>query len=139
MNSTLMCQYIEFVADRLLISLGSDKEYNVTHPFDFMDVISLQGKTNFFEKCVSDYSKANINPSRTPNNEEGSSHNLPCIIHGNCTILCGNQIPCHTTLSHRKAQRRPAISCYNNITRPDSEVEHVFAWFDGSNPYRTRT
>ena len=61
MNAKLMCQYIEFVADRLLVSLGNDKVYNVTNPFDFMDMISLQGKTNFFEKRVSDYSKANVN------------------------------------------------------------------------------
>lgn len=61
MNATLMCQYIEFVADRLLVALGNDKYYNVTNPFDFMDMISLQGKTNFFEKRVSDYSKANFN------------------------------------------------------------------------------
>ena len=60
MNAKLMRQYIEFVADRLLISLGNDKVYNVTNPFDFMDMISLQGKTNFFEKRVSDYSKANV-------------------------------------------------------------------------------
>ncbi|KAG9099419.1 Ribonucleotide-diphosphate reductase (RNR), small subunit, partial [Ceratobasidium sp. 370] len=58
MNSKLMCQYIEFVADRLLVSLGNSKEYDVTNPFDFMDMISLQGKTNFFEKRVSDYAKA---------------------------------------------------------------------------------
>jgi len=74
MNSTLMCQYIEFVADRLLVSLGNDKVYNVTNPFDFMDMISLQGKTNFFEKRVSDYSKANINHSSTPTAETDSSH-----------------------------------------------------------------
>jgi len=74
MNSTLMCQYIEFVADRLLISLGNDKVYNVTNPFDFMDMISLQGKTNFFEKRVSDYSKANINHSSTPTADADSSH-----------------------------------------------------------------
>ena len=66
MNSKLMCQYIEFVADRLLVALGNDKVYHVTNPFDFMDMISLQGKTNFFEKRVSDYSKANVNHS-TPN------------------------------------------------------------------------
>ncbi|KIJ70196.1 hypothetical protein HYDPIDRAFT_79121 [Hydnomerulius pinastri MD-312] len=63
MNSKLMCQYIEFVADRLLVSLGNEKVYNSTNPFDFMDMISLQGKTNFFEKRVSDYSKANVNHS----------------------------------------------------------------------------
>ncbi|KAL4074118.1 ribonucleotide reductase [Scleroderma yunnanense] len=68
MNATLMCQYIEFVADRLLVSLGNDKVYNVTNPFDFMDMISLQGKTNFFEKRVSDYSKANVAHS-TPQSE----------------------------------------------------------------------
>ncbi|KAG1748939.1 ribonucleotide reductase small subunit [Suillus paluster] len=61
MNAKLMCQYIEFVADRLLVSLANDKVYDATNPFDFMDMISLQGKTNFFEKRVSDYSKANVN------------------------------------------------------------------------------
>ncbi|KAG6369828.1 ferritin-like superfamily [Boletus reticuloceps] len=61
MNAKLMCQYIEFVADRILVSLGNEKIYNVTNPFDFMDMISLQGKTNFFEKRVSDYLKANVN------------------------------------------------------------------------------
>ncbi|KAH8825075.1 ribonucleotide reductase small subunit [Flagelloscypha sp. PMI_526] len=65
MNAKLMCQYIEFVADRLLVALGNDKVYNVTNPFDFMDMISLQGKTNFFEKRVSDYSKAKINHTGT--------------------------------------------------------------------------
>ncbi|KAI0677436.1 ribonucleotide reductase small subunit [Trametes maxima] len=63
MNSNLMRQYIEFVADRLLVALGDEKHYNVTNPFDFMDMISLQGKTNFFEKRVSDYSKAGVNAS----------------------------------------------------------------------------
>lgn len=63
MNSKLMRQYIEFVADRLLQALGNPKVYNVTNPFDFMDMISLQGKTNFFEKRVSDYQKANVNTS----------------------------------------------------------------------------
>lgn len=63
MNCKLMCQYIEFVADRLLMSLGNEKYYGATNPFDFMDMISLQGKTNFFEKRVSDYSRANIDHS----------------------------------------------------------------------------
>ncbi|KZO97998.1 ribonucleotide reductase small subunit [Calocera viscosa TUFC12733] len=63
MNSNLMNQYIEFVADRLLVALGNEKQYNVTNPFDFMDLISLQGKTNFFEKRVSDYAKAGVNVS----------------------------------------------------------------------------
>ena len=61
MNSKLMCQYIEFVADRLLLSLGNKKHYHATNPFDFMDMISLQGKANFFEKRVSEYAKAHIN------------------------------------------------------------------------------
>ncbi|KZP12135.1 hypothetical protein FIBSPDRAFT_836677 [Athelia psychrophila] len=65
MNAKLMRQYIEFVADRLLVSLGNDKLYHSTNPFDFMDMISLQGKTNFFEKRVSDYSKANMNQTFT--------------------------------------------------------------------------
>ena len=60
MNAELMCQYIEFVADRLLAELGSPKIYNVTNPFDFMDMISLQGKTNFFEKRVAEYQKAGV-------------------------------------------------------------------------------
>jgi len=63
MNAALMRQYIEFVADRLLVSLGNEKYYNTTNPFDFMDMISLQGKTNFFEKRVSEYSKAHFNHS----------------------------------------------------------------------------
>lgn len=60
MNAELMCQYIEFVADHLLESLGLDKVYNATNPFDFMDMISLQGKTNFFEKRVGEYQKAGV-------------------------------------------------------------------------------
>ena len=56
MNSKLMSQYIEFVADRLLVQLGCSKEYDVENPFDFMEMISLEGKTNFFEKRVGDYS-----------------------------------------------------------------------------------
>ncbi len=60
MNSDLMCQYIEFVADRLLDELGCDKSYNSTNPFDFMEMISLQGKTNFFEKRVGEYQKAGV-------------------------------------------------------------------------------
>jgi ribonucleoside-diphosphate reductase beta chain len=60
MNADLMQQYIEFVADRLLVELGNEKVYNATNPFDFMDLISLQGKTNFFEKRVGEYQKAGV-------------------------------------------------------------------------------
>ena len=60
MNSDLMCQYIEFVADRLLVELENEKIYNATNPFDFMDMINLQGKTNFFEKRVGEYQKAGV-------------------------------------------------------------------------------
>ncbi len=60
MNAKMMCQYIEFVADRLLMELNCDKLYNVTNPFDFMELISLQGKTNFFEKRVGEYKKAGV-------------------------------------------------------------------------------
>jgi ribonucleoside-diphosphate reductase subunit M2 len=60
MNCTLMCRYIEFVADRLLVALGQPKFYKSDNPFDFMDLISLQGKTNFFEKRVGEYQKAGV-------------------------------------------------------------------------------
>ncbi len=60
MNSDLMTQYLEFVTDRLLLELKCEKVYNVENPFDFMDMISLQGKTNFFEKRVSEYQKAGV-------------------------------------------------------------------------------
>ncbi|NKI26708.1 ribonucleoside-diphosphate reductase [Arenibacter sp. 6A1] len=60
MNSKLMTQYLEFVTDRLLVELGCEKVYNSTNPFDFMDMISLQGKTNFFEKRVAEYQKAGV-------------------------------------------------------------------------------
>jgi ribonucleoside-diphosphate reductase beta chain len=60
MNSKLMAEYIEFVADRWLSELGYTKIYNTANPFDFMEMISLQGKTNFFEKRVGDYQKAGV-------------------------------------------------------------------------------
>lgn len=60
MNSVQMCQYIEFVADRLLNELVGEKVYNATNPFDFMEMISLRGKTNFFEKRVAEYQKAGV-------------------------------------------------------------------------------
>ena len=58
MNSELMCQYIEFVSDRLSVQLGYDKIYDTKNPFDFMDMISIEGKTNFFEKRVAEYALA---------------------------------------------------------------------------------
>lgn len=73
MNAKLMRQYIEFVADRLLVSLGNEKYYKATNPFDFMDLISLQGKTNFFEKRVSEYARAHISHSGTPVDENARS------------------------------------------------------------------
>jgi len=60
MNAKLMTKYLEFVTDRLLVELNCNKQFNVTNPFDFMDMISLQGKTNFFEKRVSEYQKAGV-------------------------------------------------------------------------------
>ena len=60
MNAKLMTQYLEFVTDRLLVELNCDKVYNSTNPFEFLDMISLQGKTNFFEKRVSEYQKAGV-------------------------------------------------------------------------------
>ena len=71
MNADLMSQYIEFVADRLLTELGNDKIYNTSNPFDFMDMINLQGKTNFFEKRVGEYQKAGV-----LNNENNTTFSL---------------------------------------------------------------
>lgn len=67
MNSTLMKQYLEFVADGLLVNLGFPKHFNSENPFDFMELISLNGKTNFFEKRVGEYNKASIVNSFTNN------------------------------------------------------------------------
>ena len=67
MNADLMCQYIEFVADRLLGELDCPKQYGSKNPFDFMEMISLQGKTNFFEKRVAEYQKAGV----MKNDEDG--------------------------------------------------------------------
>jgi ribonucleoside-diphosphate reductase beta chain len=64
MNADLMCQYIEFVADRLLVALGCTKIYQASNPFDFMELISLQGKTNFFERRVSEYQKSGVMSSK---------------------------------------------------------------------------
>jgi len=66
MNSELMCKYIKFVADRLLYALGHNKIYGEKNPFEFMEMISLQGKTNFFEKRVGEYAKAGV----SGNNQE---------------------------------------------------------------------
>merc|ERR1712070_859933 len=70
MNNELMTKYIEFVADRLLVALGHPKLFNATNPFDWMELISLQGKTNFFEKRAGEYQKAGVMASAT-GNEEG--------------------------------------------------------------------
>ena len=64
MNAKLMQQYIEFVADRWISELGYPKIYHAVNPFDFMEMISLQGKTNFFEKRVGDYQKAGVMNSK---------------------------------------------------------------------------
>lgn len=68
MNADLMCQYIEFCADRLLLALGCDKYFNASNPFDFMEMISLQGKTNFFEKRVAEYQKSGVMNNKEENN-----------------------------------------------------------------------
>ena len=70
MNSDLMAQYLEFVTDRLLGELNCEKVYNSTNPFDFMEMISLQGKTNFFEKRVGEYQKAGV----MQDGEDGNAH-----------------------------------------------------------------
>jgi len=71
MNSKLMTQYLEFVTDRLLTELNCEKVYGSENPFDFMDMISLEGKTNFFEKRVSEYQKAGVKQN-TGSNEESA-------------------------------------------------------------------
>lgn len=67
MNSKLMTQYVEFVADRLAVQLGCNKIFNSQNPFDFMELISLEGKSNFFEKRVSQYRKAGVGNTSTEN------------------------------------------------------------------------
>ena len=67
MNSGLMSQYIKFVADRLMIQLGYETIYKTQNPFSFMEMISLEGKTNFFEKRVGEYSKANVKANSKTN------------------------------------------------------------------------
>jgi ribonucleoside-diphosphate reductase beta chain len=67
MNADLMCQYIEFVADRLLVALGYPKIYQAFNPFDFMELISLQGKTNFFERRVGEYQQAGVMAEKKSN------------------------------------------------------------------------
>jgi len=67
MNSALMSQYIEFVADRLVVALGHQKIFGASNPFEWMELISLQGKTNFFEKRVGDYQKAGVMEKVGPN------------------------------------------------------------------------
>jgi len=69
MNSVLMGQYIEFVADRLVVALGYNKMFNVTNPFEWMEMISLQGKTNFFEKRVGEYQKAGVMAGQDSTND----------------------------------------------------------------------
>merc|ERR1712176_1069357 len=70
MNSELMARYIEFVADRLLTALGHSKLFGATNPFDWMELISLQGKTNFFEKRVGEYQKAGVMAGTTGEDEQ---------------------------------------------------------------------
>jgi len=67
MNSKRMSQYIEFCADRLVYSLGCDKIYNSPNPFEWMEMISLQGKTNFFERRVGEYQKAGVTAPKEEN------------------------------------------------------------------------
>merc|ERR1712086_717010 len=77
MNSRMMASYIEFVADRLLVALGVSKLYNTQNPFDWMELISLQGKTNFFEKRVGEYQKAGVMSSlQSEEVGAGNSFNL---------------------------------------------------------------
>ena len=76
MNSSTMTKYIEFVADRLLVSLGHSKLFNATNPFDWMELISLQGKTNFFEKRVGEYQKRGVMASLSKGGEPSHGFSL---------------------------------------------------------------
>ena len=76
MNADLMAQYLEFVTDRLLMALGCSKVYNSENPFDFMQNIALQGKTNFFEKRVAEYQKAGVNNKSDESIEDAFSGDL---------------------------------------------------------------
>jgi ribonucleoside-diphosphate reductase beta chain len=76
MNADLMSQYLEFVTDRLLTALGCSKVYNSENPFDFMQNIALQGKTNFFEKRVAEYQKAGVNNKSDESIEDAFSGDL---------------------------------------------------------------
>lgn len=67
MNAESMTEYVKYCADRLIVALGAPKLYNASQPFGFMEIISLQGKTNFFERRVSDYQKAGVMSSVTKN------------------------------------------------------------------------
>merc|ERR1712086_395772 len=73
MNAVLMEQYIKFVADRLLVSLGIEKFYKVENPFQFMENISLGGKTNFFERRVGEYAKAGVMANQRKSMESGGA------------------------------------------------------------------
>ena len=76
MNADLMAQYLEFVTDRLLVALGCSKVYNSENPFDFMQNIALQGKTNFFEKRVAEYQKAGVNNKNDESIEDAFSGDI---------------------------------------------------------------
>lgn len=76
MNADLMAQYLEFVTDRLLTALGCSKVYNSENPFDFMQNIALQGKTNFFEKRVAEYQKAGVNNKNDESIEDAFSGDI---------------------------------------------------------------
>lgn len=76
MNCTLMCRYIEFVADRLLLELGCEKQWKTENPFDFMDNISLEGKTNFFEKRVAEYQKSGVMSRNVSQNTASSDFDI---------------------------------------------------------------
>lgn len=74
MNCALMGEYIKFIADRLLFTLAAPKYYNVANPFEWMDMISLQGKTNFFEKRVGDYQKAGVKITKDKDGNENGAY-----------------------------------------------------------------
>ena len=123
MNAALMCQYIEFVADRLLLALGNPKHYNATNPFDFMDLISLQGKANFFERRVSEYSVASIQPP-----EQHPTRNISRIL---CVLSPSGCHPCNDVVAARSMKnsdltRGGGISVEAVLNHSDHTLRLIF-------------
>ena len=95
MNSGMMCNYIRLCADQLLLSLGCDRHFKIGNPFEWMETISLQGKTNFFEKRVGEYSKSGVRPKyliwkKVSDHPPLYTSSLLTSLHVTCYIFCSS-------------------------------------------------